>query len=104
MDVIDRAPEPAVPVARMQIIHAHKHSRPASRLPVLRSSGEVLVVRRRQAWPGNVGGCIGQLRSAMQADLWGRLRNRCGALSARSMPKQAMSMLLLAEGTEDGGR
>ena len=69
MDVVDRAPEPAILVARMQVVHAHEHGCPARQLPALRDTGEVLVVRGRQAWPGNVGGCVGQLRPAMQAYL-----------------------------------
>ncbi len=84
MDVVDRAPEPAVLVVGMHVVHANKQSRLARRLPVLRSCGEVLVVWGRQAWPRNVGGSVGQLRPPMQADLGGRLRSRCSAVSALS--------------------
>lgn len=100
VDVIDGPPEPAVLVARMQVIHAHEHRGPACRLPALRSAGEVLVVRGRQARPGNVGRCIGQLRPAMQADLGGCLRSRFGAVLAPSMPGLAHPLLLHAEGAE----
>lgn len=79
VDVIDRAPEPAVPVARMQVVHSHKHSSLAGWLPVVRNPREVLVVWGRQARPGNVGGSIGQLCSAAQPDLCGSLHNTYGA-------------------------
>ena len=84
MDVIDRAPEPALLIARMQIVDGHKHSSFAGWLPVVRNCGEVLVVRGRQAWPGNVGGSIGQLCSAAQAYLCGSLHDRCGASNSAS--------------------